>query len=470
MAPSGFFPSSQTVISPLRGRESQRESRRDPGTQNGAFKAEQVRFYWGKPQFRVQYTKHSRFSLVTVKIFFLNIFLAAFLDGRLLCWEVIIGYPSPMQSSPVRIGIIGYRGFGAFCTESFHQEAYGRVVAFAGRDMQAMRETAARLSVPHTYTDWRALVADPEVELVHIVTPPDTHAEMALAALQHGKHVLVEKPLAVTNEEAAAILDAAQNAHRMAGINYVMRYNPLYAAVGEIAVHGWLGALTHVGFENYASDEGLADSHWFWQPQQSGGIFIEHGVHFFDVIGQIIGSPACSVLAQTWQRTDGTNKEDRVQATVTYENGVDAAYYHAFNRPGALERQAAHFAFERGHLTLHGWIPTTLELDAVIAEETLGSMRGVLPALEVTEEYPTGHSVRGHGREYPLRFRIHAREYLGEPTPSYRQAVCDALADMTRAIRIPSHRLRVDAADGASSLRVAIAAQKSARTGQSEPV
>jgi len=371
-----------------------------------------------------------------------------------------------MTTTPLRIGLIGYRGFGAFCTEAYHQAGDGAVVAFAGRDVQAMKETAEKCGVPRTYTDWRAMIADPEVELVHIVTPPDKHAEMAIAALQAGKHVLIEKPIAVTDEEANAILAAAEKSGRVAGINYVMRYDPLYQHVVQIAREGWLGELTHVGFENYASDEGLDNDHWFWNGDQSGGIFVEHGVHFFDIIGHIVDSPARRVVGQTWNRDDGTNKEDRVFATVTYANGVDATYYHAFNRPGALERQTAHFAFERGHVTLEGWIPRALHLEAIISEDTLEGMCALLPTLTVTHEFPKGHGVRGHGRDYPVRYRVQTTERLGTPTDIYRQAVVDALADVAAAVRDPQHKLLVSAVDGAASLKVATAARRSALTGQ----
>lgn len=369
---------------------------------------------------------------------------------------------------PLRIGLIGYRGFGAFCAEAFHQTGQGRVVAFAGRDAQAMAAAARQHGVPHTYTDWRALIADPEVEIVHVVTPPDQHAAMAVAALEAGKHVLIEKPLAVSNDEARAILDAAEKAGRVAGINYVMRYDPLYQTVARIAREGWLGDLTHVGFENYASDEGLSDTHWFWDRAQSGGIFVEHGVHFFDVIGSIAGVPARRVLGQTWTRTDGTGKEDRVQAIVTYGNGVEASFYHAFNRPGALERQNAHFAFEKGHVTLDGWIPHTLHLNAIVNEDDLLGLRRLVPVTIVDDEDfpPPGRTVRGNGREYRVTHRVHARERLGAPTPVYRQAVQGMLADLCAAVRDPAHRPRVSAADGATSLRVALAARQSAETGQ----
>ena len=246
-----------------------------------------------------------------------------------------------------------------------------------------------------------------------------------------------------------------------------MRYDPLYQTVLAIARNGWLGPLTHVGFENYASDEGLDDDHWFWDPVASGGIFVEHGVHFFDIIGAIAGAPARNVLGRTWVRGDGTGKEDRVQALVTYENGVEASFYHAFNRPGALEKQTAHFAFERGHVTLNGWIPTSLTLNAIVDDEGLAGLQTVLP-VEVADDgdFPSpGRTVRGNGKNFFVSRRIHARQSLSGPTPVYLKAVQDAMADFAAAVRDPAHQLLVTGEDGAASVRLAAAARESAKIG-----
>ncbi len=377
--------------------------------------------------------------------------------------------PLPMTPTSLPIGIIGYRGFGAFCTEAFQEAGTGRVVAYAGRDKAAMDAVARKYGVLRTYTDWRELIIDPAVEIVHIVTPPDLHTEMALSALGAGKHVFAEKPLATTDEDARRILDVSNKTGKLVGINYVMRYDPLYQLVAQIAQSHVLGALTHVGFENYASDEGLGDDHWFWDKTQSGGIFVEHGVHFFDIIGAIVGAGADSVLGRTWTRTDGTDKEDRVQAIVTYGNGVEASYYHAFNRPGALEKQTAHFAFERGHVTLDGWIPTTLHLSAIVSDDDLAALRELMPVTVVDDESfsgKAGRTVRGSGHNYHVRHRVHAQERLAAPTPVYKKAVGDALSDFMFAIQDPSHIRRVTAEDGARSLAVAVAARRSAETGQ----
>jgi len=365
---------------------------------------------------------------------------------------------SPPQP-PLRIGLIGPRGFGAFCAGAYHDAGVAQVAAFAGRDAENLKMLAARHGVARTYTDWRAMLADPDVELVHIVTPPDRHAEMAVAALRAGKHVLVEKPLATTNADAEAILEAARAAGKIAGINFVMRYDPLYQTVQAIARAGWLGALTHVGFENYASDEGLGDDHWFWDPVASGGIFVEHGVHFFDIIGAVVGAPARDVSGRTWTRGDGTDKQDRVMALVTYANGVEASFYHAFNRPGALEKQTAHFAFERGHVTLRGWIPTSLDLTAIVDGAGRAGLAALLP-LEVVADDDTPATVRGNGKALAVTARVRAHQTLGGPTPVYLRAVQDAMADLARAVRDPSHRPLVTAEDGAASLRVALAARE----------
>ncbi len=375
---------------------------------------------------------------------------------------------SLLSSKPLSLGLIGPRGFGAFCTGAYHDAGVAKVVAFAGRDAKMLADTARQYDVPHTYTDWREMLRDPAVEAVHIVTPPDRHAEMALAALQAGKHVFVEKPLATSAADAQAILAAGAEAGKVVGVNFVMRYDPLYQTVLAIAQNGWLGPLTHVGFENYASDEGLGDDHWFWNPAASGGIFVEHGVHFFDIIGAIAGAPAREVMGRTWVRGDGTNKEDRVQALVTYESGVEASFYHAFNRPGVLEKQTAHFAFERGHVTLNDWIPTSLALSAIVDDAGLAGLQTVLPveAVDDGDFPPPGRTVRGSGKNFFVSHRVHAHQSLGGPTPVYLKAVQDAMADFAAAVRDPAHRRLVTGEDGAASVRLAAAARESAQSGE----
>ena len=126
------------------------------------------------------------------------------------------------------------------------------------------------------------LLNDPRVELVAIATPPAGHAELTLAALRGGRHVFCEPPLATTLEDATEVLAAAAgpDAPRLT-VDHVLRRNPLYALLGRLG-QAVLGPPRRFALENLASDEHLGRDHWFWDREVSGGIQVEHGVHFFD--------------------------------------------------------------------------------------------------------------------------------------------------------------------------------------------
>ena len=110
-----------------------------------------------------------------------------------------------------------------------------------------------------------------------------------MAALRAGKHVICEKPLAMTVAQADEMIAEAQAADRLLVANLMQRYNPLSDAVGRLVESKVLGEPLHGSFENYASDENLGPDHWFWDRSKSGGIFIEHGVHFFDLFAGWLG-------------------------------------------------------------------------------------------------------------------------------------------------------------------------------------
>ncbi|HWO52526.1 MAG TPA: Gfo/Idh/MocA family oxidoreductase, partial [Ornithinibacter sp.] len=107
------------------------------------------------------------------------------------------------------------------------------LVAVGGRDAVAAGDMARRFDWQHVETDWRALIARPDVDLVDICTPGDTHAEIAIAALEAGKHVLCEKPLANTVAEAHAMAEAAERA-RARGIRSMVGFT--YRRVPAIAL------------------------------------------------------------------------------------------------------------------------------------------------------------------------------------------------------------------------------------------
>ncbi len=368
------------------------------------------------------------------------------------------------------IGLVGASGaFGRFIAEAIAEMGRGRIVAVAGRDPQRTERAARELSNGcdvRPYTDYAAFLRDPALDLVVISTPPAQHAPMGIAAAQAGKAMLVEKPLATSVQDSRALLEAVRRAGVAASVDFVMRYNPLFNQLHRWTTAGILGGLRRVDFQNLAADEALPPDHWFWDRAQSGGILIEHGVHFFDIYGYLIGSPPVAVRG--WATTrPGTGQQDKMLADVEYGNGALASYYHAFDKPSRLERTTATLCYDRGYIDVDGWIATSLSVDGIVDEAQRDAI--------LDSPYLAEHSVqpyagderraRGNGQDYAVTCRVRATLRLpGSKQDIYRTAVADALRDVVTLMRDPAHSPHVTLEDGARAVEVACAATEHAAT------
>ncbi|MFF0739983.1 Gfo/Idh/MocA family protein [Streptomyces sp. NPDC004111] len=210
------------------------------------------------------------------------------------------------------IGMVGYSFMGAAHSQGWR--TVGRVfdlpvrpvlAAVCGRDSAAVRAMADRHGWAAAETDWRRLIARDDVHIVDICTPGDSHAEIALAALAAGKHVLCEKPLANTVEEAEAMAEAAQQARAagqlaMVGFNY--RRVPALAYARTLIAEGRLGTLRHLRL-GYLQDwlvDPLAPLGWRLQRERAGsGALGDLGAHIVDLAQYLAGEPVVGVSALT---------------------------------------------------------------------------------------------------------------------------------------------------------------------------
>ena len=194
-----------------------------------------------------------------------------------------------------RIGLLGCGAFGTFLADAIAELPTTELAAVA----DTQRDLAARLAAHHPSAtiaaDLDGLLADRDIDIVVVATPPWTHAALAVRALRANRHVLVEKPLAIDVDSCRRVVAAAARAGRVATVDHMLRFAPLVTALAqllaaEVAGRRVLGPIRRFAFENDAADEDLPSDHWFWDPSRSGGIFIEHGVHFFDLAADLIGS------------------------------------------------------------------------------------------------------------------------------------------------------------------------------------
>ena len=265
-----------------------------------------------------------------------------------------------MDDGAIRLGVSGCGGFGLFALQHFTQVPGVKLVGMAGTHRPAALAAAARFGVENV-DDAGELLRRDDVDAVYIATPPFLHHPQAMAALEAGKHVIVEKPLAMTVRQADELIAAARRRDRLLVANLMQRYNPLFDAVRRLVEARVLGEVLHGSFENYASDENLPAEHWFWDRGKSGGIFVEHGVHFFDLFAGWLG-PGRVEAAQVGVRP-GTAIEEHVHATVRYGDATLVNFYHGFHQAGRMDRQELRLVFERGDVTLSDWVPTRARLD-----------------------------------------------------------------------------------------------------------
>ncbi|MDH3753997.1 MAG: Gfo/Idh/MocA family oxidoreductase [Acidimicrobiia bacterium] len=205
-----------------------------------------------------------------------------------------------------RIGLIGSGYMGrahaiAFRAASavFDLPVDPELEVLADIDAETARSAAASLGFTRSTGDWRQLVADPLVDLVDITTPNIMHVEMASAAIDAGKHVYCEKPLAPTAAEARPLVEAAEAAGvlTMVGLNYLK--NPITALAKEIIDSGEIGevfAFRGAHFEDYMLDPSTLVSPWRFDPRSGDGVVADLGSHIVSIARYLLG-PIVSVAA-----------------------------------------------------------------------------------------------------------------------------------------------------------------------------
>jgi predicted dehydrogenase len=371
-----------------------------------------------------------------------------------------------MGQREIGLGVVGCGGFGLYALQHFAQVPGVKLLGMAGTHREAAYAAARRFGIPDI-DDVDKLLARDDVDLVYIATPPFLHHSQATAALKAGKHVICEKPLAMTLEQADSMIAAAKRNDRLLVANLMQRYNPMYEAVGRLIQSQVLGEFLHGFFENYASDENLPPEHWFWDRARSGGIFVEHGVHFFDLFSGWLG-PGEVVAAQRGLRPGSSPPiEEHVQCTVRYRPDALVNFYHGFHQAGRMDRQELRLVFERGDISLYDWVPTRARVHAIADLAQTRTLCDLFPGarLDVTASYaPKERSCLGRNKELDVYQMIEICSGAGtNKSHRYGELLRAMLTDQLAWIRDHAHERKVTERNGRDSLAVACAADRLAQ-------
>jgi len=370
------------------------------------------------------------------------------------------------KNKSIGLGLIGCGDFGRFCMEAFSGIEGVKPAAVADIVPPAADAMGKALGVPAFHSP-EELIACEAVDVVHIATPPSSHYDIVMSALEAGKHILCEKPLAMDNAQATEMVEKAQSKKLTMPVNFVLRYNDVVDTLKAVIDSGALGKVLRAQLTNCASDHKLMPKHWFWNKSISGGIFIEHSVHFFDLYRHLLGDGEVIFSHTESRESDGIEMEDRAMCSVRHDSGTIASQYHCFDQPLPMDRTNHRLVCEMGDIFIEGWIPLEMRIDAVVNEESLGKLIECCPDcdVEVIEEYA--------GRDEPIIGRSLVRDVdrricltyvpTTEKQAVYAQSVRDLFADQIAFIKDPSHAREVTETNGLDAVRLAEKATKLAQ-------
>jgi predicted dehydrogenase len=246
-----------------------------------------------------------------------------------------------MAEKPFKVGLLGLGVMGRR-----HMEAYRTLTG-----VEVLTRTSARFAhLQDPDALYEAMVADPELDALDLCLPTALHAPLTIAALDAGKHVLCEKPMALTVEACGRMLEAGKRNKGVLMVAHVLRFWPAYRVLHDAVTRGTYGAVRSARF---ARRSGLPSwAPWLLRPEESGGAPLDLLVHDYDQALWLFGTPESSTA-----RTVGS--DNVIECGLRYPGGLEVAIaggWHTDNIPFAMEfdllASEGELRYADGHLQL----------------------------------------------------------------------------------------------------------------------
>lgn len=225
----------------------------------------------------------------------------------------------------MRVAIVGAGTIYSSHAEA-HQQLGQQLTAVADVDRPRAEGAAKQFGVRHVATDWRELIDREDVDVVDICTPPAFHREVAVAALANGKHVICEKPLAISVADCDAIMNAAERSSAKLLVVHQFRRLPFYLGMKWLLEEGHLGALHFARVQRYDPPPKHLVEQGVWGSWKlaGGGMLMTKAIHQLDMLLGLLG-PAKCVQAMMGTFLCPIESEDHLSANIEFENGAIAS-------------------------------------------------------------------------------------------------------------------------------------------------
>lgn len=222
----------------------------------------------------------------------------------------------------LKIGIVGFGFIGPHHLDAIRRTGLAEVVAIAAQPLAEAQAGAERHGIPRAYGDWTELVADPEVEVIDVAAPTFLHAPIAIAAARAGKHIIVDKPMALTSAEASEMLAAAREAGVMHAVTFSIRYNIMVQQARAMVARREIGDIRFIS--GCYQQEWLlraSDYNWRVEPKLAGDLAMvaDAGAHWYDMVQHVTGLRITRVLADLPRFIPQRERPTRDGGTETFD-------------------------------------------------------------------------------------------------------------------------------------------------------
>ncbi|MBI1777028.1 MAG: Gfo/Idh/MocA family oxidoreductase [Proteobacteria bacterium] len=231
----------------------------------------------------------------------------------------------------MRFGLIGFGAWGKYHAEAILKAPAAELAAIACQSQAT--EAAARAAYPGlaVHRDWRLLLADPGIDAVDIVLPNDLHAEVGVAALDSGKHVLLAKPMATSLADCDRLIQARRRSGKQLSIGHEFRISSQWGLLKHLLESGELGRPLYANVSLFRFPYRLGSGGWRHDPGRVGSWILEEPVHFFDMLMwyfESLGDPHSVVAFGNAKPRDdgkgGRGRYDNFTALLSFPRGVHA--------------------------------------------------------------------------------------------------------------------------------------------------
>jgi predicted dehydrogenase len=241
----------------------------------------------------------------------------------------------------VKIGIVGSKFIAEIHAESLKRVPSAEIVAVASPSEGSAQSFADRHGIPTAVTDYRDLLNIDQIDIISIALPNDLHADVTIAAAQAGKHVICEKPLCVTLDEADAMIAACNDAGVQLMYAEELCFAPKYVRAKQLADSGALGEIFLV---KQSEEHSGPHSSWFWDVSRSGGgVLMDMGCHGIAFARWVMNNQAITEVTSTlgtFVHGDKTQGEDHALTVLKFEGGAIALIEDSWAKGGGMDDQA----------------------------------------------------------------------------------------------------------------------------------